>query len=299
MNALTELREVLAGNKAYLAPAVFNPLCAKLAEQAGFKLLYLGGGPLGYVKTVLEANLGLTEMIQAGIEIRAACKLPLILDGTCGWGDPMHVGFTVRAGEAAGFCAIEIEDQVLPKRAHHHVGIEHMIPLEAMVAKVHEAVHSREDLDFVVIARTNGVRASSMDDALRRAEAYREAGADVLYLSPRSPEEMRFVGERLAPPLMFSLPGDGLQGLGMTLDEAGALGYRVISVTTPALWFHRAMKQGYEALAAGRPVPVLADTTRASEQDALHETLGLEALLALERDTVENPPPPTAEERDV
>ena len=297
MSALNDIREILAGSKAYLAPAVFNPLCAKLAEQAGFKLLYLGGGPLGYVKTVLEANLGLAEMIQAGVEIRAACKLPLILDGTCGWGDPMHVGFTVKAAEAAGFCAIEIEDQVLPKRAHHHVGIEHMIPQEAMVAKVHEAVHSRADLDFVVIARTNGVRASGMHDALRRAEAYREAGADVLYLSPRSPEEMRFIGERLAPPLMFSLPGDGPQSLGMSLDDAGALGYRLVSVTTPTLWFHRAMKQGYEALAVGAPIPALAGTTRTAEQDALHETLGLDALLALEKDTVESPPP-MVEERD-
>lgn len=298
MSALTNIREILAGTKAYLAPAVFNPLCAKLAEQAGFKLLYLGGGPLGYVKTVLEANLGLAEMIQAGVEIRAACRLPLILDGTCGWGDPMHVGFTVKAAEAAGFCAIEIEDQVLPKRAHHHVGIEHMIPQDAMVAKVHEAVHSREDLDFVVIARTNGVRASGMDDALRRAEAYREAGADVLYLSPRTPEEMRFVGERLSPPLMFSLPGDAPQSLGMSLDEAGALGFRLISVTTPTLWFHRAMKQGYEALAAGTPIPALTGTTRAAEQDALHETLGLDAILALERDTVENPPPPIEEREE-
>ncbi len=280
-------RDLLGRKTAFLAPAVFNPLSARLAEQAGFKVLYLGGGLLGYVKTVLEANLGLTEMVQAGVEIRAACNLPLILDGTCGWGDPMHVGFSVRAAEAAGFCAIEIEDQLLPKRAHHHAGIEHMIAQELMVDKVCEAVRARRDREFVIIARTNGVRASSMDDALRRATAYREAGADVLYLSPRTPEEMRYVGERLGPPLMFSLPGDGPQDLGISLDELGALGYRLLSVTTPALWFHRAMQQGYHALAAGKPVPALAGTSRKAEQDALHETLGLDALLALEKATVE------------
>ncbi len=282
-----KFRDLLGKKTALLAPAVFNPLSARLAEQAGFKVLYLGGGLLGYVKTVLEANLGLTEMVQAGVEIRAACNLPLILDGTCGWGDPMHVGFSVRAAEAAGFCAIEIEDQLLPKRAHHHAGIEHMIAQELMVDKVCEAVRARRDREFVIIARTNGVRASSMDDALRRATAYREAGADVLYLSPRTPEEMRYVGERLGPPLMFSLPGDGPQDLGISLDELGALGYRLLSVTTPALWFHRAMQQGYHALAAGKPVPALAGTSRKAEQDALHETLGLDALLALEKATVE------------
>lgn len=281
------IRELLTGSAVHLAPAVFNPLSAKLAEQAGFKVLYLGGGPLGYVKTVLEANLGLAEMVQAGVEIRSACKLPLILDGTCGWGDPMHVGFSVSAAEAAGFCGIEIEDQLLPKRAHHHIGIEHMIPQELMVAKVREAVRARRDPEFVIIARTNGVRSSSMDDALRRAEAYREAGADVLYISPRTPEEMRFVGERLGAPLMFSLPGDRILDLGVPLAELGALGYRLLSVTTPALWFHRAMQQGYRALAADKPVPALAGTSRKAEQDSLHRTVGLDALLALEKATVE------------
>ena len=86
---------------------------------------------------------------------------------------------------------------------------------------------------------------------------------------------------------MFSLPGDGVQDLGMSLEALGALGYRLLSVTTPALWFHRAMRQGYQALAAGKPVPVLAGTSRKAAQEALHETLGLDALLALEKATVE------------
>lgn len=280
-------REMLAGGRAYLAPAVFNPLCAKLAEQAGFEMLYLGGGALGYVKCSLEANLNLTEVVQAGVEIRAVCALPLILDAACGFGDPMHVRHTIAMAEAAGFCAIEIEDQVIPKRAHHHIGIEHMIPQELMVAKIREAVRARRGPDFVVIARTNAVRQTGMDDALRRGLAYREAGADVLYIAPRTPEEARVIAERLPPPLMFSLQSDGVQGSGMTLEEFGRLGYRILTIATPALSFHRAMQQTYRALAAGQPNPVLAGTTRKAEQAALHETLGLEALLAIERATVE------------
>ena len=97
-----KFREMLARNQAYLAPAVFNPLSAKLAEQAGFQMLYLSGGALGYIKCSLEANLSLTDVIQTGVEIRAACELPLIMDGVCGWGDPMHVGFTVKMAEADG-----------------------------------------------------------------------------------------------------------------------------------------------------------------------------------------------------
>ena len=156
-----------------MAPLVFNPVSGKLAEAAGFRALYLGGGAMGYVKCVTEANLSLTEMVQAGLDIRAVCPLPLILDSACGWGDPMHQHRTVAMSEAAGFCAIEIEDQILPKRAHHHVGVEHIVSQELMVAKVAEAVAARRDPDFVIIARTNAARMHGLDEALRRGEAYR------------------------------------------------------------------------------------------------------------------------------
>src|ERR1043165_9518779 len=125
-------RDMLKREKAYLAPAVFNPLCAKIAQAVGFEMLYLGGGTLGYIKCGLEANLNITELTQAGIEIRAVSYLPLILDVACGFGDPMHMHHVIPLTEAAGFAAIEIEDQILPKRAHHHMGIEHMIPQELM-----------------------------------------------------------------------------------------------------------------------------------------------------------------------
>ena len=91
---------------------------------------------MGYLTCFTEANLSLTEMCQAALDIRTACTLPLILDGACGWGDPMHLRRTIGMAEAAGFAAIEIEDQILPKRAHHHIGIEHLIDAPLMVEKV-------------------------------------------------------------------------------------------------------------------------------------------------------------------
>jgi 2-methylisocitrate lyase-like PEP mutase family enzyme len=280
-------KEMLAQKKTYLAPAVFNPLAAKLAKAAGFEMLYLSAGVLGYVKCNLEANMSLPELVQAGVEMRAASGLPLILDGACGFGDPMHMHHTVALSEAAGFCAIEIEDQLLPKRAHHHVGVEHMIPQELMVAKVREAVAERRNPDFAIIARTNGVRSSSMDDALRRAESYRKAGADVIYISPRTPEEARTIAQRLAGPFMFSVPGEDVHKFGVPLAELGALGYRILTVTTPIYAYHRAMQQTYRAIADGTANPVMAGTTRKAEQAALHDTIGLDALLAIEKATVE------------
>ena len=281
------LRELIHREKAYLAPAVFNPLCAKIAEAAGFEILYLGGGTLGYVKCGLEANLNITELVQAGIEIRAVSALPLILDGAGGFGDPMHMHHVIGLAEAAGFAAIEIEDQILPKRAHHHIGVEHMISQELMSAKVREAVNARRSADFLVIARTNGIRASNMDDALRRAEAYRSAGADAIYLGVRNADEIRYVGERLGAPLMFSLPGESYRDIGLTMDELARLGYRIISVTTPQLAFHRAMQQTYRAIISGEANPAMGGVSRKAEQAALHETIGFERLIQIERQTVE------------
>ena len=281
-------RELLAGNEAHLAPAVFNPLSAKLAEQAGFKMLYLGGGALGYVKCCLEANLNLTEVVQVGVEIRGVSTLPLILDAACGFGDPMHMHHTITLAEAAGFCAIEIEDQVMPKRAHHHIGIERMVPSELRVAKVKEAVRARRSNEFVIIARTNAVRQTGMDDAVARGIAYREAGADMLYIAPRGPEEAREIAKRLPPPFMFSYESSGERaGAGLTVAELGGLGYRVLTVANTAFAFHRAMKQTYEAIYGGEPNPVMAGTTNKAEQAALHQAIGFDALIAIEKATVE------------
>ena len=286
---MASLRERLAGPAPVLAPLVLNPLMAKLAEAAGFGALYLGGGATGYERVCLEANLTLTELVAAGIQIRTASALPLILDAAAGFGDPMHMHRTIPMVEAAGFAGIEIEDQLLPKRAHHHVGIEHMIDQDLMAAKIREAVAARRGQSLVIIARTNGVRASDMDDALRRSEAYRAAGADVLLISPRNPEEARPVGERLAPPLMFLVPAGGLDRLGLTVAELAGLGFRLlVDTTTPLLAAYRAWRATYQALAEDLQPPAdLAGEQASRLQAELHQSIGLDRLLAIEKETVE------------
>ena len=280
------LKQLLAGGAPVHAPLVLNPLMARLAAATGFPALYLGGGSMGYLTCFTEANLSLTEMVHAGLDIRAACDLPLILDGACGWGDPMHLRRTIPAAEAAGFAAIEIEDQILPKRAHHHVGIEHLIDAPLMVAKVAEAVAARRSPDFLVIARTNAVRDISMDEALRRGEAMRRAGADLLFITARRPEEHRIIAERLGGPLMYMfLPGAGDDSI--PVPELYRMGFRLfVDPVTPLLAMHRALRESYVALFAGRPDPLVGGEERA-EQDRIHATIGLEALLAIERRTVE------------
>jgi 2-methylisocitrate lyase-like PEP mutase family enzyme len=189
--------------------------------------------------------------------------------------------------EAAGFAAIEIEDQLVPKRAHHHIGIDHMIPMELMAAKIKEAVAARRNPDFVIIARTNAMRASTMDDALHRGEAYRKAGADVLLLSmAHTPEHLRAIAERLGPPLMYLTRRGGLAGLGMTLSDLGGLGSKIVAdPSTPLLAAFGVWKKIYADLAEGFGTKPAADW-RTLEQELL-TAIDLEKLLAVERATVE------------
>lgn len=287
---MTSLRQMLDGDSPVCAPLVLNPMMAKMAERAGFKALYLGGGATGYTKVYLEANLNISELAQAGTEIRAVSPLPLILDAAAGFGDPMHIHRTMTMAEAAGFAAIEIEDQWQPKRAHHHVGLEHMVPQELMVAKIEEAVAVRRDPEMLIIARTNGLTVSDMDDALKRMEAYRAAGADILLPHTNKPEELRQLGERLGGggPLMKLLPSGGLATLGMSADEMHGLGYRLLADPQTALL------AAFEAMQAyyGEMVDKLGIHTRRTGdwkilQNQIHDTIGIETLLDVERRTVE------------
>lgn len=287
---MSSLRELLARSDPVVAPNVLDPLTAKLAEAEGFEAIYLGGGPIGYVKGITEAVVSLPDMVHAGMDIRALCPLPLILDGTCGWGDPMHVRHTVRLTEAAGFAAIEIEDQVLPKRAHHHVGVEHVIPQDLMVAKIREAVRARRHPDYLIIGRTNAARCLSLDEALRRAEAYRKAGADMLFVLPGKPEDVPYLADRLPPPLMYMTLDGGLESLGVSLAEMGAMGYRlIVDPMTPVLAYHHAMRQSYRAMRRAAADPLLGPGGHQAEHAALNASIGLEQLLAIERETVERP----------
>ena len=285
---MAKLRDMIAGREPVLAPLALNPLMAKLAENAGFRALYLGGGATGYLKIYLEATLTVTEMCQAAIEIGAATPLPLIFDAAAGFGDPMHMRRTVAMSEAAGFQAIEIEDQWLPKRAHHHVGLEHMVEEEIMAAKVAEAVRARRGEDLLIVARTNAVRASNMDDALARAEAYRAAGADLLLLSPRNAEEARFVAERLGGPLMYLASPGGMADIGLSAQEMADMGWKIIAdPQTQFLALYERSKALYREMAASFSSTAHTPEGWRALQDELHEDIDLETLLDIERRTVE------------
>jgi len=152
---LPNFRHLIRGDELIVAPCALNPIMARIAEDAGFKAVYMSGGSLGWLKCVTEANITLPEMAEIAVDIRAVCRLPIILDAGGGWGDPMHLHRTIALTEAAGFSAIEIEDQLLPRRVEHHIGIDNLVDTGLMVDKIKEAIAARTDPDLVVIARTN------------------------------------------------------------------------------------------------------------------------------------------------
>jgi methylisocitrate lyase len=283
---MQDFKELIGGGDLIVAPVVFNPIMAKMAEEAGFKAAYLSGGTLGWVKCVTEANLTLPELADVGLDIRAACKLPIVLDAGGGWGDPVHIHRTIALAEAAGFAAIEIEDQLLPRRIEHHAGIDHLVPTELMLEKIKAALAARSNRDLVVIARTNARRAGGLDEALRRAEAFHKAGADMLFCYTRDPEELRIMGERLPHPLMMFAPPDGFGTFAMSRHDCASLGYRLAASSGTAFAaMVKAVRQSYLCLAQDKLDPFLGPGGADKEMKAAQETCGLSRLLEIERRT--------------
>src|SRR2546423_4207646 len=194
----TRLRELLVQRDLLVAPGAYDALSARLIAQAGFPAVYMTG--FGTAASVLgQPDVGLltmSEMVSCAAALAAVVgDRPLIADADTGYGNPINVRRTVREYERAGVAAIHIEDQVWPKKCGHLEG-KQVIPLREMVQKIRAAVDARQDPDLVIIGRTDANGVHGLDEALRRATAYLEAGADVLLIeAPRSIKEVRTITE--------------------------------------------------------------------------------------------------------
>src|SRR5712672_1036546 len=285
--SVEKLSQLIKGPDLIVAPCALNPIMAQMAALAGFKAAYLSGGSLGWYKGVTEAGLSLTEMIQVVVDIRTVSRIPVVLDAGGGWGDPVHVHRTIAMSEAAGVECIEIEDQLLPRRVEHHVGIDRLVPTEFFVKKLKEALAARTDPDLVIIARTNARRAGGIEEAIRRGEAFAKAGADMVFCFTRNPDEVRMVGERVPPPLMTFAPVDGFATSALLQSDYAALGFRLAASSGTAFAaMYKAARQSYECLAQDKPDPFLGPGGGDAMMKAAQATCGLDRLLEIERRTM-------------
>lgn len=227
------LRTLLDSGETVVAPGVFNALVARLAQEAGFQALYVSGAALSASLALPDLGvLTLHELVEAVRPIVRATGLPVIADADTGFGEVLNVMRTVRELEEAGCAAVQIEDQVMPKRCGHLSGKE-LVPAEAMAEKVAAAVRARRHL--LVVARTDARATEGLAAAIRRAQLYAEAGADVIFPEAlEGPEEFRAFAEQVRVPLLANMTEFGRTPL-LSVDEFAALGYRIVIFPVTAL----------------------------------------------------------------
>src|SRR5579871_1861342 len=229
--ATARLRVLLAQPDLLVAPGAYDALSARLIAQAGFPAVYMTG--FGTAASVLgQPDVGLltmSEMVARAAALAAVVGgLPLIADADTGYGNPINVRRTVREYERAGVAAIHIEDQVWPKKCGHMEG-KQVIPSDEMVQKIRAAVDARQDPDFVIIARTDANAVYGLEDALQRGRAYRDAGADVIFIeAPRSLEELQAIARTFeGVPLLYNWAESGKTPL-LPLGDIHALGFKLV-----------------------------------------------------------------------
>jgi 2,3-dimethylmalate lyase len=220
-----DLRTRLHAKELLVAPGVFDGISARIADGMGFEALYMTGyGTVASHLGLPDAGIATyTDMVGRVRIIASGTTTPLIADGDTGYGGLLNVQYTVRGYEAAGAVAIQLEDQEFPKKCGHMLG-RRVVAVEDMVDKIKVAVASRESDEFLIIARTDARTTLGLDEALRRAEAYAKAGADILFVeSPETIEEMRTIGRSFDRPLMANMVEGGRTPVldRKTLEEIG------------------------------------------------------------------------------
>lgn len=285
MRPTTRLRELLASEEMLVVPGAYDALSARIIAQAGFPAVYMTG--FGTAASVLgQPDVGLLTMSEMVSRVAALADvtgdIPLIADADTGYGNPINVRRTVREYERAGVAALHIEDQIWPKKCGH-MERKQVIPMDEMAQKVRAAVDARQDPDLVIIVRTDANAVYGLEDALKRGQAYYEAGADMLFIeAPRSIEELRAIKQTFSDvPLLFNWADGGKTPM-LPLDEIRALGFKLVIFPVSTLF-----------AATHAMLSLLGELKQGKTPTAFHEQMvnfsqftdliGLPAINALER----------------
>ena len=293
MKTTTRLRQLLSQPGIIVAPGAYDCLTAKLIEREGFPAVYMTGAGTS-VTRLGKPDLGfitLSEMVASAGAITSTVSIPLIADADTGFGGALNVYRTVREYERAGVAALHIEDQVFPKRCGHLDG-KQVVPVEEMVTKIRAATEGRTDKDFVIIARTDALAVTGLDDTLQRCEAYAEAGADVLFVEAlRTQAEIKRVVREVDVPLLYNFVEHGKSPL-LSVSALQRLGFKIVifpgSIMLGVLTLAR---QILGEIKQHGTTAVLLD--RMSNVVELFETVGRSEMLALDARAAIGSPTPT------
>ena len=226
------LRDKLNTGPMIVAPGISDAFGARLVEQAGYEVAYLGGNSVSAL-LLGQPDYGLVDLTlitQHAHRVASCIGIPLICDADTGFGNVVNVRHTIEEFEAAGVAGIHIEDQVAPKRSGHMPGSRHVIDFNEAVQKIEAAVAARRDPDFVIIARTDAAPGSGVDEAIRRAVAFRNAGADACFVELKTSdnviEDMKRVTSSVNAPCTVNVDGGGKLGE-LTIAQIEAMGFRL------------------------------------------------------------------------
>ena len=227
-SATERLRALLSRRALIRAPSAFDGLSAKLIAKAGFEAVHLTGS--GVSRSIGYPDIGLvtmSEMAERARMLANAVSVPVIADADTGYGNAMNLMRTIREFEAAGVAAVHVEDQITPKRCGHYDRKE-LIPAEEMALKIQAACEARRDPAFIIIARTDARGIEGFDAAVRRANLYREAGADVLFIeAPESREEVERIPRLVNAPVLINMYSGGKTPL-VSAADLRTWGYGIV-----------------------------------------------------------------------
>lgn len=249
---LRELLDDAASSKLPLIlPGAYDALSARLAQAAKFPAVYVTGAGLANAHFGIP-DIGLVDLSQLCGHVTAIAEvvdLPLVVDADTGFGNAVAVTRTVRLLERAGAAAIQIEDQISPKRCGHFAGKD-VIPVHEMLGKIRAALDSRKSENTLIIARTDAVSTEGLDRAIDRGQLFSEAGADAVFIeAPESRDALQAIGERVAGPLVANMVEGGLTPL-LSREDLGALGFQIVLYANSALRAAQmAVTEIYEVLA--------------------------------------------------
>lgn len=229
MNRASELRNLFAANDIIIAPGAYDGLTARLVQLAGFPAVYATGAGISNSQYAL-ADVGLVtmnEVLEQYRKMHQAVDVPVICDIDTGYGNALNLHRTVSEFVRAGAAALQIEDQVFPKRCGHFEG-KQIVPETDAVNKIRAAVEARGDSGVMIIARTDAIAVEGFDAAMRRAKAFHEAGADILFVeAPRDAEQMAIIGREL-PGLKLANIVEGGHTPITSLDDLKGMGFNIV-----------------------------------------------------------------------